>query len=57
MDTAALIAGIALMLLGVGLVFVAVFRALASLWSLGWYELVLPVVGFVLMLLGRWLIP
>ena len=47
----------ALMLLGVALIVVAVFRALGHRWAPGTYEIwVLPVVGIGLMLLGWWLI-
>lgn len=49
--------GFALMLAGVSLVIVAVFRALGHSWTLGTYETwVLPAAGIGLILLGRWLI-
>ena len=57
MDGTALALGIALMLLGIALIIVAVFRALGHRWTLGGYEVwVLPVAGIGLILLGRWLI-
>ncbi len=57
MDGGALILGIVLMLTGVALVTVAVFRALGHTWTLGLYEMwVLPTAGLGLILLGRWLV-
>lgn len=57
METSGVAIGIILMVAGVALVIVAVFRALGRSWGLGWYELwLLPVVGVALVLLGRWLI-
>jgi hypothetical protein len=57
MDAARLTLGIALMLLGIALIVVAVFRALKHEWTLGKYEIwALPVSGVGLVLLGRWLI-
>lgn len=49
--------GVFLLLLGIALIVVAVFRALGHAWSLGAYELwVLPAAGVGLVLLGRWMI-
>lgn len=57
METGALVLGIVLMLTGVALVTVAVFRALGHAWTLGLYEMwVLPAAGIGLILLGRWLV-
>lgn len=57
METGALVLGIVLMLTGVVLVTVAVFRALGHAWTLGLYEMwVLPAAGIALILLGRWLV-
>lgn len=57
MVAADLVLGTALMLAGVGLVVVAVFRAFARMWTLGSYEVwALPVAGFLLILLGRWVV-
>lgn len=57
MENSALFLGVGLMILGMALVVVAVFRALAHNWSLGLYELwVIPTAGLGLILLGRWLI-
>ncbi len=57
MENSDLILGLALMLTGVGLLTVAVFRALGRTWTLGAYEIwALPVAGIGLILLGRWLI-
>ncbi len=52
-----LLLGAALLTFGVAALFVAVFRAMAHTWSLGWYDLWLfPVAGLTLIFLGRWLI-
>lgn len=57
MENSALVLGIVLMVVGVVLVTVAVFRALGHAWTLGLYEMwVLPVAGIGLILLGRWLV-
>ncbi|HEU4515463.1 MAG TPA: hypothetical protein VFR87_20315 [Nocardioidaceae bacterium] len=57
MENSALVLGVVLMLTGVALVTVAVFRALGHAWTLGLYEMwVLPTAGLGLILLGRWLI-
>ena len=57
MENSALVLGIVLMVVGVVLVTVAVFRALGHNWALGIHELwVLPTAGLGLILLGRWLI-
>ncbi len=57
MDSSALVLGIVLMLTGVALVIIAVFRALGHTWTLGLYEMwVLPTAGLGLILLGRWLV-
>lgn len=57
MDGAELVLGIGLMLAGVALVVVAVFRALGHAWNLGLYEMwALPAAGICLILLGRWMV-
>lgn len=57
MENSALVLGIVLMVVGVALVTVAVFRALGHAWTLGLYEMwVLPAAGIGLILLGRWLV-
>lgn len=57
MENGRLALGIILMVVGVALVIVAVFRALGQNWSLGKYEMwLLPFAGVGLILLGRWLI-
>ena len=57
METSVLALGAVLMIVGVSLVIVAVFRALGHSWGLGWYELwLLPTSGVALLLLGRWLV-
>jgi hypothetical protein len=57
MDSSGLLLGIALMVLGVVLITVAVFRALNHSWGLGLHEMwVLPAAGIGLILLGRWLL-
>lgn len=57
MENSASLLGVGLMILGMALVVVAVFRALLHNWSLGLYELwVIPTAGLGLILLGRWLI-
>lgn len=49
--------GIVLMVLGIALIVVAIFRSLGHTWTLGVYEMwALPVAGVGLILLGRWLI-
>ncbi len=54
MDGAELLIGIVLMVTGVALIVVAVFRALGHAWALGLYELwALPTAGVCLVLLGR----
>lgn len=57
MNGAEMALGIVLMLMGVALITVAVFRALGHTWNLGIYEMwALPVAGIALILLGRWVI-
>lgn len=56
MNGAEMIFGILLMVTGVALVIVAVFRSLGHAWNLGLYELwALPAAGICFILLGRWL--
>jgi len=57
MVNADLLLGIVLMVTGVALLTVAVFRALGHNWGLGVYEIwVIPTAGVGLILLGRWVI-
>ena len=57
MESTALVVGVVVMILGVGLVFGAVLRSFGSSWSVNRYEVgVLVGVGFLLLFLGRWLI-
>lgn len=57
MENSALVLGIVLMLTGVALVTVAVFRALGHAWTFGLYDMwVLPTAGLGMILLGRWLV-
>jgi hypothetical protein len=57
MENAATVLGFVLMLLGVSLVVVAVFRAVAHRWAFGVHELwLLPVAGLALLLRGGWLV-
>jgi len=57
MDGTVLGLGILLMLLGLALIVVAIFRSLGHAWTMGVHELwVLPTAGVCLILLGRWLI-
>jgi hypothetical protein len=52
-----LVAGAALMVLGVAVFIIAVFRALNHRWTFGVHELwLLPLTGIGLMLGGRWLV-
>lgn len=56
MSNGAVVLGTILMFVGLGVVLVAVLRALRDTWTLGWYELSVPLIGFALILLGRWLV-
>ncbi|HEX6248923.1 MAG TPA: hypothetical protein VFZ64_13715 [Nocardioidaceae bacterium] len=57
MEISAVVLGIVLMVIGIGLVTMAVFRSLGHTWTLGLYELwVIPTVGLGFILLGRWLV-
>jgi hypothetical protein len=56
MATAALVLGIVLMFLGVGLVIAAVFREVGHGDTHGWHAPAFVAAGFALIFLGRWLI-
>ena len=57
MNGVEMVLAILLMVTGVALVVVAVFRALGHAWNLGLYELwALPAAGFCFILLGHWLL-
>ena len=57
MNNTAMILGVLLIIAGTCLWVVAIFRALAHTWTLGFAELwLLPAAGFGLVLLGMWLI-
>ncbi len=52
-----LILGIVLMVTGVALIIVSVFRILGHCWDLGLHEIwALPAAGACLILLGRWVV-
>ena len=49
--------GMALMVAGVILIIVVVFRSLGHVWTWGLYDVwVLPVIAVVLIVVGRWLL-
>lgn len=57
MDNTQLILGTILMILGVAIAITAVFRSLNHQWAWGVHELwLLPLIGVVLLLVGRWLV-
>lgn len=57
MEIGEVVLGIVLMVIGIALVVVAVFRSLGHRWTLGLYELwVIPAAGLAFILLGRWLV-
>jgi hypothetical protein len=57
METTNLVLGALLMVTGTAIFIFGIFRAMSHTWSFGLYELwIFPVVGFGLVLLGRWMI-
>lgn len=57
MENGGLALGVVLMVAGVALIMVAVFRSLGHEWTLGAYEIwAIPTAGLGLILLGRWMI-